>query len=118
MGYYNNIQGVGLAPLALLLLYYYNYYCQAHFCSVGATINNSLCSLFVQDNYGIDWEGPIPESSLGDSETVEVPETSCPMSTRDLECMQCIYSNEVILASDSHADVYVNVKHYVSSRVL
>ena len=52
--------------------------------------------------------GPILESDL---ETVEVPETSCPIATNDLQCMECIYSKEVILANDCHAvDVYVNVK--------
>ena len=54
-----------------------------------------------------DWV-PIPESDL---ETVEVPETGCPIATSDLQRMECIYSKGVILASDCHTvDVYVNVK--------
>ena len=28
-------------------------------------------------NYGIDWEGPVPETS---PDVVEVPETNCPFS--------------------------------------
>ena len=71
-----------------------------------------------QESYGIDWDGPLPDLNLDESETVEVPETRCPMSTRDLRCMECLYSKEVILASDSHAvDVYINVKNFVSSRI-
>ena len=33
-------------------------------------------------NYGVDYEGPVP---LPESETVEVPETVCPLETEEME---------------------------------
>ena len=34
------------------------------------------------EEWGIDYEGPIPEDLIG---TVEVPETSCPLNEQDIQ---------------------------------
>lgn len=68
--------------------------------------------MFIQSNYGIDWNGPIPEEA--DEETVEVPIIPSPISNEDKIYLDSVYTREIILASDSHAvDVYIAVREYV-----
>ena len=55
---------------------------------------------------------------MEDSEAIVIPEILCPLTSSDIAYMEFMYSNEVILASDSHAvDVYINVKAFVASRI-
>ena len=47
-----------------------------------------------------------------------IPEILCPLTSSDTAYMELMYSNEVILASDSHAvGVYINVKAFIASRI-
>lgn len=65
----------------------------------------------MQDNYGIDWDGPIPEEL---DEGVVVPNITCPISNEDKEYLRQVYTEEIIIASDSHAvDIFMNIRDYV-----
>ena len=73
-----------------------------------------LLTSCIQDHYGVDWEGPIPEV---DSE-VHVPDINVPLSDSDLVLLQCRFPEEVILASDYHAvDVYSEVMQFVNEHM-
>ena len=49
-------------------------------------------------------------------EGVEIPSILCPVSTEDLQYLRQLYSDDLIIASDSHAvDVYIHVRDYVYS---
>lgn len=92
-------------------------------------MNNSTSGLRVTEElyhddedyntYGVDWDGPVPaEEDSDETGSIQIPEIPCPLSTMDVQYLEFTYSNEVILASDSHGvDVYINVKHFIVSRV-
>ena len=62
---------------------------------------------------GIDWEGPPP---LDDDTTVIVPETRCPLSTRQLAELQSLYdplNNDA--CHDYGISLYLDVVEFVRS---
>ena len=42
------------------------------------------------DNYGIDWDGPVPTevNELGNENLVNVPETNCPLGMEQLNLLR------------------------------
>ena len=46
----------------------------------------TLLDFAMQEDYGIDWSGPLPSDT--DADTVTVPTTECPLSTQQLETLK------------------------------
>lgn len=56
------------------------------------------------DEYGIDWQGPIPVDEIG---TVEIPDTPCCLNDAQLASIQ---ATSLVSASDPYAvDLYSRV---------
>lgn len=53
-------------------------------------------------NYGIDWEGPVPEMS---PDVVEVPETNCPFSEIQVNALPIVTNLSYIEAVHTFADI-------------
>lgn len=71
----------------------------------------------MQENYGIDWDGPVPDVNA-DDESVQVPDIHCLISRESEAYLESVYTQDVILASDSHAvDIYISVRDYVYSHL-
>lgn len=64
-----------------------------------------------QENYGIDWEGPI--GGTGDVDTVEVPETAIPVGFSLSE----IENVDSLASSDEYGiDLYLKIMGIISHR--
>jgi hypothetical protein len=67
------------------------------------------------ENYGVDWDGPVP-AGIGDDNHVEVPETISPLNTEQLQELQ--ESIDPLQHSLCHGvDCYVNVLQFISQRL-
>lgn len=53
-------------------------------------------------NYGIDWEGPVPEMS---PDVVEVPVTNCPFSEIQVNALPTVTSLSYVDAVQTFADI-------------
>ena len=64
--------------------------------------------------FGIDWDGPIPLEVEDDA--VTVPNTPCPCSEHDLPSIAALCSLPRVLSSDCHGvDVYLEALNYTRS---
>ena len=58
------------------------------------------------------WHGPIPDE--GCETNIEIPGIACPITRDVYNTLKLLYTDNIILASDSHAvDVYINVRDYI-----
>ena len=66
------------------------------------------------EQYGIDWDGPLPAEI--DVDTVEVPETHCPLSEEQYE--ELIVSIDPLRVSNSYAiDIYLETIEFVNTHL-
>jgi hypothetical protein len=67
------------------------------------------------DNYGIDWDGPVP-GEVGEGNHVEVPETISPLNQEHLQGLQ--ESIDPLRDSLYHGvDCYVDVLQFITQRL-
>ena len=68
------------------------------------------------EEYGIDWDGPIPAEADVDVEAVLVPETNCPLSQVDYH--ELSHSINPLRESNSYGiDIYTEVKEFVRTHI-
>lgn len=68
---------------------------------------NSQHIFSLQENYGIDWSGPISES---DEDNITIPELNSPVSDDEIARLEQLYTIDRILSSDFHAvDLYCEI---------
>ena len=69
------------------------------------------------EEYGVDWDGPIPGEVDMDVEAVLVPETNSPISQEDYD--ELFRTINPLRESNSYGiDIYVEVKEFVRARVV
>ena len=64
--------------------------------------------------FGIDWNGPMPEDAT--CTTVEIPPSPCPLTDSDYAEM-CTTINPLATSSDYGADLYLECLEFVNSKV-
>ena len=63
--------------------------------------------------YGIDWDGPLPDENDDDYAQVEVPETRNPLSEDNFH--ELVWSIDPLSASESYGtDIYLSVVSFIS----
>ena len=63
--------------------------------------------------YGIDWDGPLPDENDDDFAQVEVPETRNPLSEDNFR--ELVQSIDPLSPSESYgADIYLSVVSFIS----
>ena len=69
-------------------------------------------------NFGIDWDGPVPLSADSDDDGVVVPETICPLNESEFAQLQSLCPLSRLLSSDCHGiDVYMEARQFASARL-
>ena len=64
--------------------------------------------------YGIDWEGPLPEEASSDGVAVEVPETHCPVTPHQYQ--ELVATVDPLRESDSYGiDIYLETLTFVNT---
>ena len=72
--------------------------------SFGNDRNPSLIFFLQEDpsNYGIDWQGPIPEQH---PDSVEVPDTNCPFTEDELNLLPNTYDMNYLAGVDAFTHI-------------
>ena len=66
--------------------------------------------------FGIDWDGPIPLEEECDA--VVIPNTPCPCRESDLAAIAAVCSLQRVLSSDCHGvDVYLEALNFIRSHM-
>ena len=68
-------------------------------------------------HYGVDWDGPLPQDALTDTERVEIPDTGCPLD--DVQFADLSNSIDPLRQSTNHGiDIYMETIYCVSQLML
>jgi hypothetical protein len=66
--------------------------------------------------YGIDWDGPVPAEDDMDVDAVQVPETTCPLSQEHLD--ELVATIDPLRESNSYGiDIYLETMEFVNTHI-
>ena len=70
--------------------------------SVFCSLKDPLLSQGAEGNYGLDWDGPVPDA---EADIVEVPETNCPLDNMQIGARRVLMNVTISNAVDAYFDV-------------
>ena len=69
------------------------------------------------EQYGIDWDGPLPEKATSDGAIVEVPETRCPLTPEHYQ--ELVDRLDPLRESESYGiDIYMETVTFVNTHAI